>query len=152
MAEIIYRSCQIKQSVVEEDPTEKGIRAHLNFGHTIGHAIEKYMNFSMLHGECVALGSVAALYISLKRNLITEEEYIAAVELFKAYRLPVNLYGINDSDIDKIIAITKSDKKADNNCIKFVLVNGIGNAFTDKTVTDEEMKEALKMITGGQNE
>ena len=81
MAEIIYRSCQIKQSVVEEDPTEKGIRARLNFGHTIGHAIEKYMNFSMLHGECVALGSVAALYISLfKRNLITEEEYIAAVE------------------------------------------------------------------------
>ena len=64
----------------------------------------------------------------------------------KAYRLPVNLYGINDSDIDKIIAITKSDKKADNNCIKFVLiVNGIGNAFTDKTVTDEEMKEALKI-------
>lgn len=152
MAEIIYRSCQIKQSVVEEDPTEKGIRAHLNFGHTIGHAIEKYMNFSMLHGECVALGSIAALYISLKRNLITEEEYIAAVELFKAYRLPVNLNGINDSDIDKIIAITKNDKKADNNCIKFVLVNGIGNAFTDKTVTDEEMKEALKMITGGQNE
>ena len=86
------------------------------------------------------------------QSFITEEEYIAAVELFKAYRLPVNLDGINDLDIDKIIAITKSDKKADNNCIKFVLVNGIGNAFTDKTVTDEEMKEALKMITGGQNE
>ena len=86
------------------------------------------------------------------QSFITEEEYIAAVELFKAYRLPVNLDGINDLDIDKIIAITKSDKKADNNCIKFVLVNGIGNAFTEKTVTDEEMKEALKMITGGQNE
>lgn len=152
MSEIIYKSCQIKQSVVEEDPTEKGIRAHLNFGHTIGHAIEKYMNFSMLHGECVALGCIAALYISYKRKLITKEEFNASVALFDSYKLPVKLDGINDSDIDNIIAITKNDKKADSNRVKFVLVNGIGNAFTDKTVTDEEMKEAIRIITGGRYE
>ena len=60
LAEMVERSCMIKKLVVEKDPLEKGDRALLNFGHTIGHAIEKYMNFTMTHGECVALGCVAA--------------------------------------------------------------------------------------------
>ena len=62
--DMIYESCLVKKAVVEKDPTEKGERALLNFGHTLGHAIEKYKNFSMLHGECVALGCVTAAYIS----------------------------------------------------------------------------------------
>ena len=61
--------------MVEKDPTEKGDRALLNFGHTIGHAIEKLKHFEMLHGECVALGCVAAAYISWCRGLIDENEF-----------------------------------------------------------------------------
>lgn len=65
---MIKRSCEIKKEVVENDPTEQGERALLNFGHTIGHAIEKNSGFQMLHGECVALGCVAAAYISWKKS------------------------------------------------------------------------------------
>ena len=75
-------SCQIKKAIVEKDPTEQGDRALLNFGHTIGHAIEKHMNFSLLHGECVALGCVAAAYISWKKQLLSMEEYYEVRDMF----------------------------------------------------------------------
>ncbi len=146
ITQIIYRSCQIKQSVVEEDPTEKGIRAYLNFGHTIGHAIEKYMDFRLLHGECVALGCVASLYISFKRGLITGEEYENATLLFKKYNLPVRLSDEYNIDNDTIISITKSDKKADGNVIKFILLKNIGEAYIDRTVTTDEMNDALNIL------
>ncbi len=150
MTNIIHQSCRIKQSVVEEDPTEQGIRAYLNFGHTLGHAIEKYMNFTMLHGECISLGSVAALYISYKRGLISENDYIKAKKLFELYKLPVS---INESiNINDIIDYTKNDKKADGDTVKFILIDKIGNAFIDKTVSRQEMFDALLELTGGRNE
>ena len=67
---MIFISNQIKRNVVEQDPTEKGERALLNFGHTLGHAIEKLMNFKLMHGQCVALGSAAAAWISAERGYI----------------------------------------------------------------------------------
>lgn len=146
LQKIIYSSCMIKKSIVEEDATEQGIRAHLNFGHTIGHAIEKYMNFTLFHGECVALGCVAALYISYKRNLINKNDYLECRKLFKSYKLPVFLN--NDFDISRIIDITKSDKKSDGNTVKFILLDKIGHAFIDKTVSDSEMSEALVELKG----
>ena len=75
LEEMVMRSCTVKKLVVEKDPKEQGDRALLNFGHTIGHAIEKYKNFEMLHGECVALGAVAAAFISWKHNWLSMEEY-----------------------------------------------------------------------------
>lgn len=155
---IIYKSCRIKQHVVETDPTEKGIRAFLNFGHTIGHAIEKYMNFSLLHGECVSLGIVASSYISYKRNMISGDNYESIRALLKAYSLPVCFNDIKDragdnviteSDIDDIINITKSDKKADGAVIKFVLADSIGNAVIDTTVSDAEQRNALEELLKG---
>lgn len=150
LLKIIYRSNLIKKNIVEEDPNEKGKRALLNFGHTIGHAIEKYMDFKLLHGECVALGSVASMYISLKRGLIQYDTYTKAKNIFKQYRLPVN---INERvDINEIIKITKSDKKYDGKNIKFILLKDIGDAFIDLTVSEKEMHEALIEISGGHNE
>lgn len=154
--EIIYRSCKIKQSVVENDPTEKGIRAHLNFGHTLGHAIEKYMDFALLHGECVSLGMIAASYISYRRNLITAEDYGHIRNLAASYKLPVcfediKKYTAKEVDADQIISIVKSDKKADGTVIKFVLIDSIGNAFLDTTVTDDELISAITEL-GGNNE
>jgi len=143
MKELVYRSCDIKRFIVEKDPTEKGDRALLNLGHTIGHAIEKYKNFTMTHGECVALGCIAAAYISWKREMLSMEEYYEIRDMFVPFNLPIS---VEDVDIEEILSFTKSDKKMDNNQIKFVLLKKIGKAVIDRTVTDDEIRAALKEI------
>lgn len=143
LEQMIYVSCNIKRVVVEKDPTEKGDRALLNFGHTLGHAIEKLMDFKLYHGECVVLGMIAALRICVSRGLITENEYNDAIEMFKLYEFPVSVKGIS---IDDVIAVSKNDKKMDKGQIKFILLNKIGDAYIDRTVSDDEMREALKYV------
>lgn len=143
LAELVLKSCGIKKFIVEKDPYEKGDRALLNLGHTIGHAIEKYKNFSMLHGECVALGCVAAAYISWKREMLSMEEYYEIRDMFVPFNLPIS---IEDMDIEEVLSYTKSDKKMESNQIKFVLLKKIGKAVVDKTVTDDEIRAALKEI------
>lgn len=85
MEEMIARSCEIKREVVEHDPTEKGERALLNFGHTIGHAIEKLCGFSLYHGECVGLGILAAAYLSKKQGNLTEEQFAGIRQCLSAF-------------------------------------------------------------------
>ncbi len=143
LLEMIRRSCEIKKAVVEKDPTEKGDRALLNFGHTIGHAIEKAKNFELLHGECVALGCVAAAFISWKKEYISMDEYYEIRDMFVPFNLPIS---IEDIDPEEVISLTKSDKKADMNKVRFILLKGIGKAFINTDVTDEEMKAALDEI------
>lgn len=143
LTEMIYKSCVIKKTVVENDPTEKGERAVLNMGHTVGHAVEKLKNFKLLHGQCVSIGTVCACYLSLKRGLITKEEYESALEALRAYRLPISVQGLNAAEI---LTATKSDKKMEQGKIKFVLLEKMGYAYIDKTVTDEEMKEAIEVV------
>lgn len=147
LAEMIYRSLLVKKDVVERDPKEKGDRALLNFGHTIGHAIEKYMNFSLLHGECVALGYIAASYISMKKGYITSDELQEIIKVTRKFNLPINIKNIDDKEI---VHTTKLDKKMDSGFIKFILLNNIGNAFIDKSVTEEDMLEALKFLRNNQ--
>lgn len=140
---MIYQSCHIKKEVVEKDPKEQGERALLNFGHTIGHAVEKLKNFSLLHGECVSIGMVAAATISLNRCYITKEEYTILIETLKAFQLPVTVSGL---DAQEVLTITQSDKKMLEGKIKFVLLNGLGNAIIDNTVTNEEILDAIESI------
>lgn len=143
LQEMVMRSCMVKKLVVEKDPTEKGDRALLNFGHTIGHAIEKAKNFELYHGECVALGAVAAAYISWKKDMISMEEYYEIRDMFVPFYLPITVDGIKP---EEIVALTKSDKKMQAGKIKFVLLKCIGKAVIDDTVTDEEMLAAVKEI------
>ncbi len=143
LEEMILRSCTIKKNVVEKDPTEQGERALLNFGHTIGHAIEKAKNFTLTHGECIALGMVAAAFISWKRGKIGMETYYEVRDMFVPFYLPISIDGL---DAQEILKLTKSDKKAEAGTIKFILLNRVGQAIIDKTVTDEEILEALKEI------
>lgn len=143
LAQVVYESCKFKRTIVEKDPEEKNIRAYLNFGHTLGHSIEKWSDFSILHGQCVSLGMVAAGYISMKRGMITEEELNTMIELLERFELPTR---VEELPIDEIVAGTKNDKKMDSGKIKFILVDGIGNAIIDRSVTDEEMKEALSFL------
>ncbi len=139
----IYRSCLNKKLVVEEDPTEQGVRALLNLGHTIGHAIEKLMNFAMYHGECVAIGTIAACHLSFKKGLITESEYNRIKELFLQYELPIQVSGLS---AEEILIMTKSDKKMAGGRIRFILIEGIGNGIIDATITDQELLQTISTI------
>lgn len=143
LEEMIMKSCTIKKLVVEKDPTEKGDRALLNFGHTIGHAIEKAKNFELLHGECVALGAVAAAYISWKHELLSMDEYYEIRDMFVPFYLPISVDGI---DPQEILKLTKSDKKMEEGKIKFVLLKKVGKAVIDMTVSDEDILNAIKEI------
>ena len=143
LLEMVEKSCDIKRAVVEKDPTEKKDRALLNFGHTLGHAIEKAKNFEMMHGECVALGCVAAAFISWKRELISMEEYYEIRDMFVPFGLPIS---VEDIDKNEVLELTKSDKKADSDKVKFILLKSIGKAFIDDTVTRDEMDKALDEI------
>ncbi|MCH5259622.1 MAG: 3-dehydroquinate synthase [Lachnospiraceae bacterium] len=143
LEEMIMRSCTVKKLVVEKDPKEQGDRALLNFGHTIGHAIEKAMNFEMVHGECIALGMVAAAYISWKHNWLSMDEYYEVRDMFVPFNLPISIDCI---DPEEILRLTKSDKKMESGQIKFVLLKKVGKAVIDRTVTDEEILDAIREI------
>lgn len=142
---MVAGSCKVKRHVVEEDPTEQGIRAWLNFGHTIGHSVEKLKDFTLCHGECVAIGCAAAAWMSWKRGLISEKEKEAAEQLLLDYQLPVRVKGLKPEDIVKT---TKMDKKMDAGKVKFVLLKKIGEAFVTRDVEDEELLRASRYVCG----
>jgi 3-dehydroquinate synthase len=143
LKEMLQRSCMVKKLVVERDPTEQGDRALLNLGHTIGHAIEKAKNFALFHGECVALGCVAAAYISWKKEMLSMEEYYEIRDMFVPFCLPITVDGISP---EEVLKLTKSDKKKDGDHIKFILLKKIGKAVIDTSVTDDEILAAIKEI------
>lgn len=140
---MIYESCKIKGAVVEEDPKEQGIRAHLNYGHTIGHAIEKLSNFKLGHGQCVALGMVAAASISRFLGDLSEEEYKTVVETVRMFGLPTEYSG---PDPIEVLNATKSDKKMTASGIKFVLTKSIGEAYVKMGLDDEIILSAIRGI------
>ncbi len=143
LEEVVKKSCQIKKMVVEKDPSEQGERALLNLGHTIGHAIEKYMDFKLVHGECVALGIVAAAFISWKKEMLSMEEYYEIRDMFVPFNLPISISEIVPKEVLKL---TKSDKKMQAGTIKFILLKKVGKAVIDTTVTEEEMLAAIEEI------
>jgi 3-dehydroquinate synthase len=143
LSEMILQSCQIKKALVEQDPLEMGERALLNFGHTIGHAVEKLSYFALLHGECVSVGMAAATYISLQRGYLNQHDYEDINQTLRLFEQPVNVQGLS---VDEIIEVTKHDKKMDLDQIRFILLRQIGHAFIDATVTKEEMRNAILSI------
>ncbi len=143
LAVMIRRCCAIKAGVVERDPKEQGERALLNLGHTIGHAVEKLMDFQLLHGQCVGVGLVAAAAISLKRGLLTQEEYEQVCQVLRLYDLPLSVKGLSP---ESVLAATKKDKKMEKGQIKFILMDGLGKSFIDNTVTDEELLLGIRAI------
>ena len=143
--EIVYRSCRHKADVVEEDPKEQGIRALLNFGHTIGHAIEKLEGFSLLHGECVAIGMAAAAHLAMKKNQITEEEYKSVVSLLKKYQLPVKAE-TKSFKAEDVLLTMRSDKKTMAGSIRFIMMRGLGATYIDQEISDEEFLDSIQSV------
>ncbi|MCI5493007.1 MAG: 3-dehydroquinate synthase [Lachnospiraceae bacterium] len=143
MEEMVYRSCQIKREVVENDPKEKGERALLNFGHTIGHAVEKLSDFQLYHGECVAIGCVAASFLSYQEGNLSKEVCDHIIENFGHFALPVSTTGL---DAAQILKTTKSDKKMQAGKINFILLKKIGEAYMTRELTDDQLLEAIHFV------
>lgn len=143
LREMIYRSCLIKKDVVELDPKEQGERAFLNYGHTIGHSVEKLKEFSLLHGQCVSLGMAAASFLSMERGYILPKEYQDILRTIKSFQQPICVTGLSD---EEIFEVTKLDKKMDSNQIRFILLKKIGQAYIDSTVSKDEMLRAIRSI------
>lgn len=140
---IVSGSCQIKRMVVENDPKEQGERALLNFGHTLGHAIEKLMDFQMLHGECVSVGMVAAASLSVQRGYLSQNDYSQIVEALQTLQLPIRISGLQ---AEEILRISKSDKKMNAGQIRFILLESMGHAIMADDVTDQEILQALEAV------
>lgn len=143
LLEMVYRSCLIKKEVVEHDPKELGERALLNYGHTIGHSVEKLKELTLLHGQCVSLGMAAASYLSLERGQISREEYQDILQTIKSFHQPISVTGLS---AEEIFEVTKLDKKMDLDQIRFILLKKIGQAYIDPTVGKDEMLRAIQSI------
>lgn len=143
LAYMIRECCKVKSGVVERDPNEQGERAILNLGHTIGHAVEKVKNFAMLHGHCVGVGTVAAAWLSVRRGLLKQSDLAWIEEMNSTYGLPNRVEGLSP---DIVLEATKSDKKAAGGRVRFILLNDVGNAVIDDSVTDEEILAAICYI------
>ncbi len=143
LTSVVRRCCEIKAGIVERDPKEQGERALLNLGHTAGHAVEKLKHFTLGHGQCVGLGLHVTAFLSKKRGLLTEKEYREILLGLEGYKLPLKTEGLQ---AEEVLAATKKDKKMEQGQIKFILMDGIGKSFIDKTVTDEELLQAIGEI------
>jgi 3-dehydroquinate synthase len=149
LPDLIAHSVEIKKKVVEQDPTEKGLRKILNFGHTLGHAIETFFlpegKKRLFHGEAIATGMVCESHIAYKRGLI-DERTLEQIEEFI-----FSIYGkvdIAEADFDAIIGLTLQDKKNKGKEVRFSLINAAGSCLYDIVVKKNEMKKALEYYKG----
>ena len=143
LARVIAASVKVKADVVSKDERESGLRMILNFGHTIGHAIEAATNYrKLLHGEAVAWGSIAALHVSLNRGRITHEEFARMANLILRYG-PIPPFR---ADPAKLVALTSGDKKKRSGRRAFVLSTGIGTTEIAYDVTDAELLTATRSM------
>jgi 3-dehydroquinate synthase len=144
LAPLIEKSIAFKNSVIKKDPDEKGFRKILNFGHTIGHAIESFSLESdrkeLKHGEAVAIGMIAELYLSVKKAGFPKHK-TSEIESFIIGLYPV--FPFDSTDINRLIEIMRSDKKNSSNRISFSLLKDIGNPGYDFYINGSEINEAL---------
>lgn len=140
--EMIYTCCRIKADVVAEDERESNIRRILNYGHTIGHGIEAASDYSIIHGEAVAMGMVAALRLAVGSGLCERQEAGRVATLIHNYGLPTEIP--YDLDRDRIKGYLLSDKKTIGKRVFYVLPTKIGDVVITDDVSDGLVDEALK--------
>ncbi|GIT66069.1 MAG: hypothetical protein Ct9H300mP24_4470 [Candidatus Neomarinimicrobiota bacterium] len=129
LEKIILRSCEIKGEVVSQDVNENELRMILNFGHTVGHAIEAYFDYKkLLHGEAIVYGMQWHFIYPKKMGNLKETDYTKAVDALSLFALP----SLAIEDENKLIDFVKRDKKFKESQIRFVLISQIGNATIRK--------------------
>jgi 3-dehydroquinate synthase len=131
---VVYDSVVIKSNVVNRDEKEKGERRILNFGHTIGHAVEKVTGLS--HGRAVSIGIAAAANLSESRGILSHDDKERIIRLIKNMGLPFEL----NADKERVLDAMKRDKKREGDSIHFVLLNGIGKAVIEN-ISIKELEE-----------
>ena len=139
----IIKSVDIKAEIVAKDEMENGIRKFLNFGHTIGHALETVLDYgTLVHGEAVSYGMISAGYLSTQRTNFTNKDYLCLKSAINKLSLP-RLNGLNNK---RIIQTIKQDKKAINGKINFVLLQEIGKPIIVDTIDEEIIESSLEKI------
>ena len=144
LEEAIFRSCKIKAKVVEKDETEKGLRANLNFGHTLGHLIETHAGYGKyLHGEAVGAGMLFATFVSWRRNEITLNEWDLISSALTQYLMPLKLLKM---DFDTFRTLILHDKKAQKQAVNFILLNKLGKSFILPEMSVEILWEEFNLF------
>jgi 3-dehydroquinate synthase len=148
--DLIAHSVRIKQAVVDQDPTEKGLRKILNFGHTLGHAVETHFLAKapaqrLFHGEAIAVGMIMESYLSFKRGMI-DNKTLSGIEefIFATY----GKVKIMQDEVDAIVSLTRQDKKNRGSEIRFSLLTGAGSCAYDIVVSLSEMRKAVAYYMG----
>jgi 3-dehydroquinate synthase len=142
---LIYQSIVIKNTIVMQDPTENGIRKALNFGHTLGHAIESYFlenghKTTLLHGEAIAAGMILESYISWQKKLIEEQEYLEIKNTINSIFDRINF---DEPDQEHIQELLIHDKKNEYGTIQFALLDSIGKIKINQTAEKEIITAAF---------
>ncbi|UKJ06644.1 3-dehydroquinate synthase [Solitalea lacus] len=142
---IIYRSVEIKNEIVTEDPHEKNIRKKLNFGHTIGHAVESYSlqndEKPLTHGEAIAIGMITESWLSAKHAGLSEDEL---KEIYDFILSVYPAYTVSEESFDELITYMKNDKKNEDDKINFTLLNTIGTSSINHSCTNEDILESIR--------
>lgn len=146
IAPLIARNVAIKAAIVAEDEFEtKGLRALLNFGHTIGHGIENAAGYGrLLHGEAISLGLVAACRLSVEKSGLPQAAADKILAALARHNLPHNLPA--DISTNSILAALRKDKKFHAGAIRFVLLRNLGDAFVSDSVTDVDIEQAIEAL------
>ncbi len=148
ISDFVLPSLHIKKAVVEADPYEKGLRKILNFGHTIGHAVESYSFHSrkpLLHGEAIAIGMICEAWLSFKTFTFKQSELKILTEFI------LRIFGKKELDIDSfeiLIQLMRNDKKNENAKINFTLLRRTGEAVVNQTCDEVTIGESLMYYQG----
>jgi 3-dehydroquinate synthase len=146
LAEVVARCCEIKAEVVGQDETETGLRAILNFGHTIGHGLEAISRYGKyLHGEAISIGQVAAAHLSSTLTGLPENEVERIRSLFERAELPVRVR-LSEKRKKELFDAMRLDKKVSDGTIKFVLAKRIGEVVWGQPAPAGEIENALRKV------
>ena len=146
VGELVRRNLEIKAAIVAQDEHDlSGTRAILNFGHTVGHAIERAAGYgTFLHGEAISLGIVGACEISVRRAGLPEADRAQVLEALEAFALPTKLP--RDFPREKILPALLADKKFERGQVRFVVSPRLGSAHLTSDVTMDDVKEAIARL------
>ncbi|MGF1521112.1 MAG: 3-dehydroquinate synthase [Leptolyngbyaceae cyanobacterium] len=142
---ILTRSCQAKADVVAQDEKESGLRAILNYGHTVGHAIESATGYRTVnHGEAVGIGMVAAGQLAKTLQLWSEDAELRQHALIQKTKLPTEIP--SNADVETMITLLKSDKKVQDGQVRFILPRAIADVCITNEVTDDDVRPVLTAL------
>jgi len=139
LEEVVFQTAKIKAEIVEKDERDSGLRNILNYGHTIGHAIESVSDFHVGHGRAVAIGMLAAARISNVMGILDEGEIIKLKRVIERAGLPTEMPNLKMEDITQAV---KHDKKVLRDKVRFILLKSIGSAF----ITDEVSPSLVEQV------